>query len=290
MVYGTSVILTEHDCIGRVTAASKKSASDKWIKVENEYTDAQSKPTKVRSFYENSGNSVSRETSLKYDSSGRLIYIKDPANHIVETFYNGLGLVTNVIAPNQHSALFEFDNSGRLTYEKDFHGRESTISYDANERTTLLTRPDETTVKTLTDTQGRITSIVSSGEVSRTRSFGYRADSQLSSYSVNSSGDTDSGTCNRNSSGELNSKYIISSIGNNYGINCNVIYGRDQGGLVNSLNYNVSDYSLMNSDYGTARTYTRDDMGRISRVQAGDVDVSYNYSGDGRISSKFNFS
>ena len=279
MVYGTSVILTEYDSIGRVTSASKKSASDKWIKVENEYTDAQSKPTKVRSFYENSGNSVSRETSLKYDSSGQLIYIKDPANNVVETFYNGLGLVTNVIAPNQHSASFEFDNSGRLIYEKDFHDRESTIDYDANERTTILTRPDETTVKTLTDTQGRITSIVSSGEVSRTRSFGYRADGQLTSYSGNFSGDSFSGTRNRNSAGELTISH------DNYNNISGIInYTRDNGGLVVSMSPYTQN-QVPQVFYGTTRTYTRDEMGKISRVQAGNVDISLYYNNNGQIST-----
>ena len=280
VVHGTSAAFTEYDDIGRVTSVSKKSTSDKFIKVETEYFKAQPKPIKTRSFYEQSSNRNQRETSFAYDNCGRVKRVQDAANNVVETAYNGLGLVTNIVAPNQHFASFEFDNSGRLIFEKDFHGRESTISYNANERKTTVTRPDSTTVKTLKDTQGRIRSVVSSGddEISRTRNFTYRNDGKLNSYSVNFSGDSDSGTCNRNSAGELNSK---SGFYNN-NIQYNVSYSRNEGGLVNSVNF--SSWTGGVNDNGTPRTYTRDEMGRISRVQAGDVDISYTYNNDGRIS------
>ncbi len=212
IVHGTSAVFTDYDDIGRITSVSKKSTTDKFIKVENEYFKAQPKPVKTRSFYEQNGIRNQRETSFVYDNCGRVKRVQDAANNVVETLYNGLGLVTNIVAPNQHSASFEFDKSGRLIREKDFHGRESTISYNANERTTTVTRPDSTTVKTLKDTQGRIRSVVSSSddEISRTRNFTYRNDGKLLSNSVSFTGNNYiSGSFVRNSAGELNSKNRI---------------------------------------------------------------------------------
>ena len=127
VVHGTSAVFTDYDDIGRITSVSKKSTANKFIKVENFYNAAQPKPIKTRSFYEQNGTRNQRETSFVYDNCGRVKRVQDAASNIVETLYNGLGLVTNIVAPNQHFASFEFDKSGRLIREKDFHGRESTI-------------------------------------------------------------------------------------------------------------------------------------------------------------------
>ncbi len=143
--------------------------------------------------------------------------------------------------------------------EKDFHGRESTISYNANERTTTVTRPDLTTVKTLKDTQGRIRSVVSSSddEISRTRNFIYRNDGKLLSNSVSFAGNNYiSGSFVRNSAGELNSKIELYNNLVSYNIN----YARDEGGLISSVSFGTEQ------NFGTTKTYTHDEMGRISRV------------------------
>ncbi len=273
VVYGSSVVLADYDDIGRLTSFSEKSAANKRITIEAEYESTQPKPNKLRSFYDNSGTKTARETSFDYDNCGRMTEVEDAEGNIAKFNYNAAGQITNIIAPNQHSAAFEFDNAGRLTQEKDFHGRESSVAYSTSAKRTTVTRPDGSTVSLTKDIQDRPVSIVSSGNNPRTTSFSYRLDGFLASASCNGIADIYAG----NSAGELTSKIV------NYNNLCgNITYNRDAGGLVNSIKYSGVAVPAIS---GINRTYTRDKMGRITRVQAGDIDVEYNYNNDGRISS-----
>lgn len=98
---------------------------------------------------------------------GRLAALADPADNSVSLSYNSLDLVTAIAAPAGRSASFSCDAAGRFVQESDFHGRVSSLGYDANTRSSTLTRPDASTVTSQRDPNGNITATTSTSQFRR---------------------------------------------------------------------------------------------------------------------------
>jgi len=202
-----------------------------------------------------------------YDKLDRVVYSQYiPAND--------LGNVVNTpAAPAGRSASFQYDAAGRLTQESDFHGRVSSLSHSANERTTVVTRPDNTSMTSVRDVMGRLASITSAGGNSRATTFAWRNDGALRAASCTLAGDTVSDTYARNLAGEIlgrTSSYSMAAAGP-FIIN----YGCDAGGLVTNITSPLNAFSY--------REIERDALGRVTALNAAACAVSFTYDANSRL-------
>ncbi len=221
---------------------------------------------------------VARARSNSYDTCGRLARVSDPAGNSVSLAYNGLGQVTNIAAPAGRSASLDYDDAGRLVREADFHGRVATLAHDATARSTVVTRPDNSTVTTVRDLMGRLATITSAGDNSRATSLAYNNDGALQAASCTLANDTFSDSYALNLAGEIISRTSSCSIAS--ASPCIINYSRDAGGLVTGITSPLSGFS--------SRTLQRDALGRVVSIAAASCAASFSYDPNGRLAQVTN--
>jgi RHS repeat-associated protein len=195
---------------------------------------------------------------LAYTSAGRLRSLTDPLGNAWQGSYDSLGRLSAIACPTGDSQTRTYDGAGNVTRVLYSQGPDLTFSYDAQNR--LLTTES---ISFTRDAEGRVTSTTDSGT-----SFGAAYDSggRLASVSYH-----DAFTVAYTYDATTG---LLAAVGDTLtGAYVDFTYDDDR------------RLTGMTRSNGVNAVYTRDNAGRVTRIQDGAIDLQYALDGAGQITS-----
>jgi RHS repeat-associated protein len=195
----TQITQQSYDGNGNLTTIT-----DPLSRVTTQIFDARNRLTEVRDPFNGSG----APTKYEYNGLDQLTKVTDPASLATTYALNGHGELLTQVSPDTGTTAFTYDPASNLSTKLDARSISASYAYDALNRLTQITYPDETVAYTFDacangvgrlcsitdnsgttsyafDVKGRITSKTQTvGSIARTMGYGYNAAGQLTTITT----------------------------------------------------------------------------------------------------------
>jgi RHS repeat-associated protein len=243
-------------------------------------------------------------TQYGYNALDQLISVTDPRNKVTSYQYNALGDLIEQTSPDTGTAINMYDSGGNLKTRTDARGKTGTYGYDARNRVTSVTYPDQTigyVYDSGTNQKGRLTQVTDNsgstswtydaqgrvlsrqqtmGSVTKTLGYGYDSAGRLETLTLPSG--------NTITYGYAAGKVTSLTLNGSTTILSNVLYqpfGPTTGWTWGNNTFAIREYDLdgkiIDLDSAGLKTYGYDDAFRITSItDSTDPSLSHSYGYD----------